>query len=99
MEIAAKALGFLFLPRFVPMPCTKGGGRGAREQPRSEDYGSARAVAAPGTPRADPRASNVSRVAAPGTASAGPRARIVSRVAPARNVGVSDVLLFDSDAL
>ena len=116
VEIAAKALGFLFLSRFVPTPCTKGGGRGARER-RSEDYGSVRVVAAPGspaaapsagnvntlaahgTPWADPRPSNVSRVPAPGTAWADPRGSNVSRVARAKNVGASDVLFFDSDAL
>ena len=38
-------------------------------------------------------------MAAPGTAWADPRASSVSRVAPARHVGVSDVLFFDSDAL
>ena len=149
---ASPRLGFWFLPRFVPLLCTKGGERGARER-RSEDYGSVRVVAAPGTPSADPRASSVntlaahgtpwadprastvssvaapgaasadprastvstlaahgapwadprastvSRVAAPGTASADPRASTVSRVAPARNVGVSKVLVFISDTL
>ena len=53
--------------RVVTVLCAKGGERGAREQLRPEDYGSARTVAAPGTPRADSRASKGSTVAAPGT--------------------------------